>query len=172
MQTPHPHSSIIKICVIPNCPITFLSYPSQKRQNCHHATFVVVGKLSVSGVWNFQQLAFEWHILTNLPQDRMATILVDENFKCIFLNDDNIIPIRISKKFVPRSPIGDMPALVQVMARRRTCDQPLPEPMLTQFTYAYMWHWWGVSLKIEYKGQYIGIFCNCDIMLQLKETMA
>ena len=50
------------------------------------------------------------------------------------------ISIRISLKIVHKSPIDNKAALVQVMARCRTGDQPLPEPMLAQFTDAYMWH--------------------------------
>ena len=70
----------------------------------------------------------------------MATILADDNFKCIFLNENDRILIRISLKFVPRNPIDNKPALVQVMAWRPTDDKPLSEPMLTQFTDAYMRH--------------------------------
>ena len=43
-------------------------------------------------------------------------------------------------KFVPKGSINNKPALVQVMAWRRTGDKPLPEPMLTPFTDAYMRH--------------------------------
>ena len=68
----------------------------------------------------------------------MATILADDIFKCIFLNEDDKIPIQISLKLAPRSQIDNKPALVPVMAWRRTGDKPLPEPMLTQFTDAYM----------------------------------
>ena len=64
----------------------------------------------------------------------MAAILTDDIFKCIFLNEVYKIPIQIAMKLVPRSPIGNKPALDQVMAWRRTGDKPLPEPMLTQFT--------------------------------------
>ena len=46
----------------------------------------------------------------------------------------------ISLKFVPRSLIDNKPVLVQVMAWRRTGDKQLPEPVLTQFTDAYMRH--------------------------------
>ena len=67
----------------------------------------------------------------------MAVILADDNFRCIFLNENDRIPIPISLKFVPRSPIDNKPALVQVMVWRRTGDKPLPEPMVTQFTDAY-----------------------------------
>ena len=38
----------------------------------------------------------------------------------------------------PKSPIENKLALVQVMAWRRTDNKPLPEPILTQFTDAYM----------------------------------
>ena len=62
----------------------------------------------------------------------MAAISADDNFKCIFLNENDRIPIRISLKFVLRSPIDNKPALVQVMAWRRTGDKQLPELMLTQ----------------------------------------
>ena len=70
----------------------------------------------------------------------MAAILADGIFKCIFLNQNDRIPIQISLKYVPRSPFDHKQALVQVMAWRRTDDKPLPEQMLTQFTDAYMWH--------------------------------
>ena len=68
----------------------------------------------------------------------MAAILADDIFKCIFLNENGIIPIQISLKFVPRSPIDNKPALVQVIAWYRIGDKPLPEPMMAQFTYANM----------------------------------
>ena len=42
----------------------------------------------------------------------MAAILADDNFKCIFFNENDRIPIRISLKFDPRSPIDNKPALV------------------------------------------------------------
>ena len=64
----------------------------------------------------------------------MAAILADDNFKCVFLNENDRIPIWISLKFIPRSPIDNKPALVQVTAWRRTGDKLLPELMLTQFT--------------------------------------
>ena len=70
----------------------------------------------------------------------MADLLADDNFKCIFLNENERIPIQISLKFVPSRPIDNKPALVQVMAWHQKHDKPLPEPMLTQFTDAYMRH--------------------------------
>ena len=70
----------------------------------------------------------------------MAAIVADDIFKCIFLNEHDKIPIQISLKLVPRSPIDNKPVLVQVMAWRRTGDKPLPEPMMTQSIDAYMRH--------------------------------
>ena len=79
------------------------------------------------------------HFSSLPPLDKMATSLADI-FKCIFLNGNDRIPIRISMRFVPRSPIDNKPVLVQVMAWRRTGDKPLPELVQTQYTGAYMLH--------------------------------
>ena len=76
--------------------------------------------------------------LIHFPLDKMAAILTDNIFKCIFLNENDRILIHIPLKYVPISPIENKPALVQAMAWRRRGDKPLPEPMLTQFTDAYM----------------------------------
>ena len=55
----------------------------------------------------------------------------DDIFKCIFLNEHVWISIKISLKFVPKGPINNIPALVQIMAWRRSGDKPLSEPMMT-----------------------------------------
>ena len=54
----------------------------------------------------------------------------DNIFKCIFLNESIWIAIEISLKFVPKGPINNIPALVQIMAWHRPGDKPLSEPML------------------------------------------
>ena len=77
---------------------------------------------------------------THLPLDKMAAILADDISKCTFLNENDKILTQISLKLDPRSPIDNKPALVQVMAWRRTGDKPLPEPMMTKFTDAQMRH--------------------------------
>ena len=51
-------------------------------------------------------------------------------FKCIFLNENVSIAIKISLKFVLKGPINNIPALVQIMTRRRPGDKPLSEPMM------------------------------------------
>ena len=54
----------------------------------------------------------------------------DDVFKCNFLNENVWIPIKISLKFVPQGPINNIPALVQLMAWRRSGDKPLSDPMM------------------------------------------
>ena len=54
----------------------------------------------------------------------------DDTFKRIFLNENDIISIKISLKFVPEGPINNIPALVQIMAWRRPGDKPLSEAMM------------------------------------------
>ena len=68
----------------------------------------------------------------------MAAIMADDIFKCIFLNENYQIPLQILLKLVPGCPIDKKSSLVQVMAWRRTGEKPLPEPMMTQFTDAYI----------------------------------
>ena len=54
----------------------------------------------------------------------------DDIFKCIFLKENVWILIKMSLKFVPKGPINNIPALVQIMAWRRSGDKPLFEPMM------------------------------------------
>ena len=56
----------------------------------------------------------------------------DDSFKHIFLNENVRILIKISLKFVPKGPINNMPALVQIMAWRQPGDKPLSEPMMVR----------------------------------------
>ena len=54
----------------------------------------------------------------------------DVTFKCIFLNENVRIAIKISLKIVPMGPINNIPALVRIMAWRRPGDKQLSEPMM------------------------------------------
>ena len=73
-----------------------------------------------------------------IPQSYFNTLRLRQNgrhftgdiFKCIFLKENVWIPIKISLKFVPKGPINNIPALVQIMAWRRPGDKPLYEPMM------------------------------------------
>ena len=75
-----------------------------------------------------------WPVLVNtvnsLRPRRNRRHFADDFFKCIFLNENEWISIKISLKFVPKGPINNISALVQIMAWRRPGDKPLSEPML------------------------------------------
>ena len=47
---------------------------------------------------------------SSTPSDKMATILADDIFKCLFANRNDKIPILIPLMFVPTSPIDNKPA--------------------------------------------------------------
>ena len=81
---------------------------------------------------------WEW-INLSLPGQN-GPHFTDDIFRCIFVNEKFCILIKISLKFVPKSQIGNNPALVYIMAWRRIGDKLLSESMLTRFIDAYMWH--------------------------------
>ena len=54
----------------------------------------------------------------------------DDVLKCIFLNENVWISLKIPLKFVSKGPINNIQELVQIMAWRRPGDKPLSEPML------------------------------------------
>ena len=81
-----------------------------------------------------------WSVFNTLRPKWNGRHFADDIFKCIFLNENVWISFKISMKFVPKGPINNIPALVQIMAWRRTGDKPLSEPMIVSFTDAYMRH--------------------------------
>ena len=84
-----------------------------------------------------QENAFEYVVckmLANLFRALMCQQngchFADDIFKHMFINENVWIPIKISLKFVPKGPINNIPALVQIMAWRRAGNKPLSEPMM------------------------------------------
>ena len=71
------------------------------------------------------------HILWDiLGLRRSRRHFADDIFRSIFLNENVLILIIISLKFVPRGPINNIPALVKIMVRHRSGDKPLSKPMM------------------------------------------
>ena len=62
-----------------------------------------------------------------------------------FLYDNLCILIQISLKFAPKFHVHNKPAFVQIMASCKTCNKPLSEWMMAQFTDAYLCHSASVS---------------------------
>ena len=54
----------------------------------------------------------------------------DDIFKRIFFNENVWISIKISLGFVPKGPINNIPALVQIIAWHCSDNKPLSEPMM------------------------------------------
>ena len=85
----------------------------------------------------------QFHIvasLTHLPPGQNGRYFQEDILKCFLMNEKFCILIKISPKFVPKGPINNVPALVQIMAWRPSGDKPLSEPVVIQFTDAYMRH--------------------------------
>ena len=111
------------------------------------------------------RLGFGSHPDTHRPADHPPPLLntfrpiqdgrhfPDNIFKCISLNENVWISLKVSLKPVPKVQINNIPALVQIMAWRRLAAKPLSEPMLgsllmhinaslslNELTLSYLWH--------------------------------
>ena len=84
----------------------------------------VMATHSLYGPWE------RWLGLNTLRPRQNGRHFADDTFKRIFLNENVRISIKISLKFVPMGPINIIPALVQIMAWRRSGDKALSEPMM------------------------------------------
>ena len=87
-------------------------------QTCSKANFINLG-----------QTKSKW-VINSLRPRQNRRHFADNVFKCNFLYENVWIPIKISLKFVPKGPINNIPAMVQIMAWRRPDNKPLSEPMM------------------------------------------
>ena len=74
-------------------------------------------------------MIFQFSIRTLRPEQG-GHHFADNIFKCIFLNENVWILIKISLKFIPKGLINNIPTLVQIMAWRRPGGKPLSELIL------------------------------------------
>ena len=95
--------------------------------------------------------------ILHIEADTKWTPFADDIFKCISLNENVWIPIKISMKFVPKGPINNIPALVQIMAWRRPGDKPLSEPMMVSST---------THICVT-RPQWVNLSCCCDLFIFL-----
>ena len=97
---------------------------------CHFDVCKIVICLTLSP-WNLT-LPY-WHTTLSLVCSWFNTLrprgsrhhLADDIFKYIFLNENVWILINILLKFIPKGPINNIPALVQMMAWRRPRQQAI-----------------------------------------------
>ena len=80
-------------------------------------------------VYTTAALHERWPFNTLRPKQN-GRRFADNTFKRIFFNESVRISIRISLKFVPKGPINNNPALVQILAWRWSSDKPLSEPIM------------------------------------------
>ena len=73
--------------------------------------------------------------VNTLRQRQNGRHFADDISKQIFVNENGWILIKISLKFLPRSPINNILALFQIMAWRRPGDKLLFEPKMAYATY-------------------------------------
>ena len=106
--------------------------------------FAVTHPYHVTVYSNIQWIGHEQHtfcqhidmcLFNTLRPRQNERHFADDNFTCIFLNKNVWKPIEISLKFVPQGPINNIPALVQIMAWRRSGDKPLSELMIFLLTH-------------------------------------
>ena len=91
---------------------------------------------SYSGSFHHQRHSVSMHLsncrhgFNTLRPGQTGRHFADDVSKCIFLNENVWIPIKMSLKFVPKGPINNNPSLVQIMVWRRPGAKPLFEPMM------------------------------------------
>ena len=86
-----------------------------------------------------------WHLNTLRPRRQNGWQFPDNIFKYIFLNENICILNTIGPKFVPKGPIDNNTALVQIMAWRQTGAKSLSEATMAKVCNAYMRHLASVS---------------------------
>ena len=88
---------------------------------------------TLSGRWNDACVNGQNKVNTLRPRQD-GRYFADDVLKYIFLNENVWISLKIPLKVVPRGPNNNIPALVQIMAWRRSGDKPLSEPMMVSLT--------------------------------------
>ena len=85
-------------------------------------------RLHRSWLWCIQYKMSQLTVTTLRPRQD-GRHFPEDIFIYIFLNENEWHSIKISLKFVPKVPINNIPALVQMMAWHQPGDKPLSEPM-------------------------------------------
>ena len=98
---------------------------------CYQLTRFSVGqKVFVLLIIIIKSGSMYYYIFNTLRLKQHGSHFADDTFKRIFLNENVIILIKISLKFVPKGPFDNIPALVKIMAWCLPGDKPLSEAMM------------------------------------------
>ena len=102
------------------------SFKASYAPDCYDRNYVIIADvLPSSGI--------DESGVNTLRQRQNGRHFPDDTFKCIFLNENASILIKISLNCVPNGPMKDNPAFVQIMAWRRPGAKPLSEQMLVNY---------------------------------------
>ena len=132
------------------------------RRHRAHYDVIVMTRQS----WNFPNemgkcyCSLRHQVITTLRQRQNGRRFADNTFKRIFLNKNDRISIKISLKFVPKDPINNYPASVQIMAWRRSGDKPLTESMMVSLLthVCVTWPQWVNSRYIITRDTWVLVF--------------
>ena len=109
-------------CILSKIKLGSLRHQIASRPNAHSQTD-----------WAIEDRAKTWGYCINTLKQRQNCHFAHDILKCIFLNENIWITLKISLKFVPKVIINNIPALtalVQITAWRRPGDKPLSETMM------------------------------------------
>ena len=87
----------------------------------------------------------------NMSPRQISRHFANDIFNCIFLNENVLISIKISLKFITKGAINNISALVHKMAGRRLGDKPLSEPMMVRLPmhiYVTRPQWFQISVRV------------------------
>ena len=93
-----------------------------------------------------------WHLNTLKKPRQNSRYFADDTFKCIFMNENVWIYIKVSHKLIHKGPFDNIPALVQIIAWRWPGDEPLSEPMIARL----LMHIWVTRPQWIYTFMFIG----------------
>ena len=106
------------------------------------SVYIMVPETTTNDCCPYKDMQETIHGFNTLRPRQNGRRFADDTFKHIFLNENVRISIKISLKFVPKGPINNNPALVQIMAWRRPGDKPLSESMLVNYSLRRLrWKW-------------------------------
>ena len=98
------------------------SLNNKQKPHCHYYGFVCYGNFIIPHIP---------HNINTLRPRQNGRYFADDPFKRIFFFYKTVrISLNISLKFIPKVPINNISALVQIMAWLQPDDKPLFEPMM------------------------------------------
>ena len=96
-----------------------------------------------------------WFNVYTLRPTQNCRHFPDDIFKFIFVKENVHISIKVLLKFVPNTPIIDIPALVEIISWHRPGNKPLSEIMM-------VWYWCIYGHSVSYNGIPIYISTSLD----------